>query len=270
MEFLNKCIKFLSSALCLPCPTKLQMAVLAGMVGTSVSLYLLRIYMNGGRCMNTNRLDGKTVVITGSNSGIGKVTAIELASRGARVILACRNMEKGLAALKEIKEKSGSENVILMQLDLASKHSIEEFAHIFLAQEEHLHVLINNAGGFSYKKEKTEDGFEITMGVNYMGHFYLTKLLLDQPKKSAPSRIINVSSLAHKYCLKDFIDDLNMVNVEYTPFYAYANSKAANVMHAFELSRLLKDTGVTAYSLHPGSVAVETHKPKSTILRVSY
>ena len=125
-------------------------------------------------------MDGKTVIVTGANTGIGKETALDLAKRGARVIMACRDLKKGETALNDIVEKTGSKNVVLKQLDLASLKSIREFAEDINKNEPRLHVLVNNAGILgSSKRTMTGDGFEMTMGVNHLGHFLLTDLLLD-------------------------------------------------------------------------------------------
>ncbi|XP_039881624.1 retinol dehydrogenase 13-like isoform X4 [Simochromis diagramma] len=163
-----------------------------------VGLFGLKKWMAGGVCHSKARLDGKTVLITGANTGIGKETAVDMARRGARVILACRDMERANKAAEEVKKRSGNDSVIVRKLDLASLQSIRQLAKDILASEERLDVLINNAGIMSCPKWKTEDGFEMQFGVNHLGHFLLTNCLLDLLKKSAPSRIVNVSSLAHE------------------------------------------------------------------------
>ncbi|XP_031603285.1 retinol dehydrogenase 13-like isoform X2 [Oreochromis aureus] len=163
-----------------------------------VGLFGLKKWIAGGVCHSKARLDGKTVLITGANTGIGKETAVDMARRGARVILACRDMEKANKAAEEVKKRSGNDSVIVRKLDLASLQSIRQLAKDVLASEERLDVLINNAGIMSCPKWKTEDGFEMQFGVNHLGHFLLTNCLLDLLKKSSPSRIVNVSSLAHE------------------------------------------------------------------------
>ncbi|XP_016403140.1 retinol dehydrogenase 11-like, partial [Sinocyclocheilus rhinocerous] len=145
------------------------------------------------------RLDGKTVIITGANTGIGKETAIDLAKRGARIIMACRDMEKTDAALKEVKDASGNQDVVACRLDLADSKSIREFAENINKEEKQVNILINNAGVMVCPYGKTADGFEMQIGVNHMGHFLLTYLLLDLIKRSSPARIINVSSMAHQW-----------------------------------------------------------------------
>ncbi|XP_029385171.1 retinol dehydrogenase 12, like [Echeneis naucrates] len=200
-------------------------------------------------------LDGKTVVITGGNTGIGKETAIDLAKRGAKVIIACRDMEKAQAAVKDIIEVSGNENVLCMKLDLADSKSIREFAEAVNKGEPKLNILINNAGVMVCPYGKTADGFEMQIGVNHMGHFLLTYLLLDLIKKSAPARIINVSSLAHSWSSID-LDDINSEK-GYNKNKAYSQSKLANVLFTRSLAKRLEGTGVTTYSLHPGVIQTE-------------
>lgn len=204
---------------------------------------------------STQRLDGKTVVITGANTGIGKETAIDLAKRGARVIMACRDMEKGQAALKEVIESSANDNVTCMKLNLSDTKSIREFADNINNGEEKLHILLNNAGVMLCPYGKTEDGFEVQIGVNHMGHFLLTYLLLDLIKKSAPARIINVSSMAHQFGSIN-LEDINSEK-SYDKNGAYAQSKLANILFTRSLTKRLEGTGVTTYCLHPGVVQTD-------------
>ncbi|XP_066504473.1 retinol dehydrogenase 13 isoform X4 [Hoplias malabaricus] len=163
-----------------------------------VGILVLRRWKAGGVCHSTTHLDGKTVLITGANTGIGKETALDMAKRGARVILACRDLDKAHAAAEEIRKKSGNGNVTVKKLDLASLRSVRNFAREIQEKEDRLDILINNAGIMMCPKWKTEDGFEMQFGVNHLGHFLLTNLLLDQLKRSTPSRIVNVSSRAHE------------------------------------------------------------------------
>lgn len=202
------------------------------------------------------KLEGKVVVITGANTGIGKETAIDLAKRGAeKVIIACRDMEKANAAVKDIIESSGNENVVCMKLDLSDSKSIREFAEAINKDEPKLNILINNAGVMVCPFGKTADGFEMQIGVNHLGHFLLTYLLLDLIKKSAPARIINVSSMAHSWGSIN-LEDLNSEK-HYDKNKAYAQSKLANVLFTRSLAKRLEGTGVTTYSLHPGVVQTE-------------
>uniref|UniRef100_A0A8C4WZ16 NADP-retinol dehydrogenase n=1 Tax=Eptatretus burgeri TaxID=7764 RepID=A0A8C4WZ16_EPTBU len=214
-----------------------------------------RRYFAGGVCTSLARLDGKTVIVTGANTGIGKETARDLAKRGARVILACRNLDKAEAAAAEIYAGSSNKNVVVRKLDLASTASIHEFATRINKEESALHILINNAGVMLTPYWKTENGFEMQFGVNYLGHFLLTYLLLDLLKRSAPARIINVSSGAHNLAKINF-DDLQSEK-SYSRGRAYCQSKLANLLFTRELARRLQGTNVTVNAVHPGVVNTE-------------
>ncbi|XP_077139049.1 retinol dehydrogenase 13 isoform X2 [Ranitomeya variabilis] len=229
----------------------------ASMVGTAIGAsVLLKDYVGGGPCPSKVKIEGKTVIVTGANTGIGKETALELANRGGRIIMACRDMGKCEDAAREIRGKTLNHNVFAKHLDLASTKSIKEFAKDILREEEHLDILINNAAVMRCPHWKTEDGFEMQFGVNHLGHFLLTNLLLDRLKESGPSRIINVSSLAHIAGEIDF-DDLNWEKKKYNTKAAYCQSKLANVLFTNELAKRLQGTGVTANSLHPGVADTE-------------
>ena len=199
-------------------------------------------------------LSGRIFIVTGANSGSGFATSEQLARQGARVIGACRRIEAGKEAFADLEGIRGS--VEIMELDLASLASVRRFAEAFLAKYDRLDGLVNNAGVMYPPKGKTEDGFETQFGINHLGHFLLTELLLDRLKASAPSRIVCVSSVAHAgmggiYGEIDF-DDLNFDKREYNARVAYAQSKLANVLHALDLARRLEGTGVSAFSVHPG------------------
>ncbi|GAA6217715.1 retinol dehydrogenase 12-like [Lates japonicus] len=215
----------------------------------------LRRWLAGGVCRSKVRLEGKTVVITGANTGIGKETALDMAKRGARVILACRDMTRARIAADEIRQTSGNGNVVVKKLDLASLQSVRDFAKDIQENEERLDILINNAGVMMCPKWKTEDGFEMQFGVNHLGHFLLTNCLLDQLKKSAPSRIVIVSSLAHEKGQIHF-DDINL-DKDYDRVKSYRQSKLANVLFCRELATRLQGTGVTTYCLHPGVIRTD-------------
>nr|XP_010974909.2 retinol dehydrogenase 11 [Camelus dromedarius] len=212
----------------------------------------IRKMLSSGVCTSTVQLPGKVAVVTGANTGIGKETAKELAKRGARVYLACRDVQKGELVAREIQTMTGNQEVLARKLDLADTKSIRTFAEGFLAEEKHLHILINNAGVMMCPYSKTADGFEMHMGVNHLGHFLLTHLLLEKLKESAPSRVVNVSSLAHH------LGRIHFHNLQGEKFYnaglAYCHSKLANILFTKELARRLKGSGVTAYSVHPGTV----------------
>jgi NAD(P)-dependent dehydrogenase (short-subunit alcohol dehydrogenase family) len=196
-----------------------------------------------------------TALITGANAGIGKETAVALARDGMDVVATSRDRARGAAALAEIRARSGSDRVEMMDLDLADFTSIRRFAEAFLDGHQRLDVLVNNAGLVQTSRTETTDGFETTFGVNHLGHFLLTQLLLDRIKESAPARIVVVSSHAHKSARKglDF-DDLQSEH-GYSAFRVYGKTKLANIYFTRELARRLDGTGVTANALHPGYVA---------------
>lgn len=203
-------------------------------------------------------LQGKTVIITGGNAGIGRQTAIDLAQRGARVIIACRNENKAKAALQEIRKKSGSSNVHYYHLELSDQESIRKFAKKFLEEEPRLDILINNAGIGITQGKRTKQDFDMTFGVNHFGHFLLTMLLLERLKKCTPSRIVTVASLAHTHVLPGHMEftpgALNASSVRYPGLIGYDRSKLANILFTKQLSERLQGTDVTACCLHPGLV----------------
>ncbi|MSO78614.1 MAG: SDR family oxidoreductase [Acidimicrobiia bacterium] len=200
-------------------------------------------------------MDTKVVLITGGNAGIGKETAVGLAQQGARVLITSRDAERGAGALAEIRDRSGSAAVEVVALDLADLASVRRCAAEVLQRTDRLDVLVDNAGLVMSRRTQTADGFETTFGVNHLGHFLLTNLLLDRLRASAPSRVVVVSSDAHKQARHglDF-DDLQSER-SYRPFVVYGKTKLANIYFARELARRLEGTGVTANSLHPGFVA---------------
>lgn len=199
-------------------------------------------------------LSGRIYVVTGANSGSGLATARQLASQGAHVVGACRRVDAGEEAFAGFGDVAGSAEV--MKLDLGSLASVRAFAEAFTHKFDRLDGLVNNAGVMAPPKGTTEDGFETQFGVNYLGHFLLTELLLDTLKASAPSRIVNVSSVAHvgwRGQVADIhFDDLNWEKREYNRTMAYGESKLAMVLHALYLARILEGTGVSVFSVHPG------------------
>ncbi len=209
-------------------------------------------------------MEGKRVLITGGNSGIGIVAAREMARQGAEVILACRESEKTAEALKTLNAVSKTE-VVNLPVELANLASVRSLAANFLEKYDRLDVLVNNAGLFPPKQKFTDDGFEMQIGVNHMAPFLLTNLLLDVLKASAPSRVVTVSSMLHK---KGEIDYDSFKGFEkYNSQAAYNQSKLANVMFAVELAKRLEGTGVTSNVLHPGAVATDIVRDLPWILR---
>ncbi len=202
--------------------------------------------------MIKNDMTGKVCLITGANAGIGKQTALGLARMHTTVVMVCRDGERGFTSQQAIKQQSGNDSIELMICDLASQNSIRRLASDFKERHDRLDVLINNAGVLLREHSLNEDGIENTFATNHLGYFLLTNLLLDVLKKSAPARIVNVASTAHKY------GKLNIgewvTGADYGAFSAYANSKLANVLFTYELARRIEGTGVTANCLHPGGV----------------
>ncbi|KAI8380319.1 putative oxidoreductase, partial [Blakeslea trispora] len=204
-------------------------------------------------------LSGKVAIITGSNSGIGKETALILASAGAKVIIPCRTLEKAKSAIKDIqKSESKSTDLIPMQLDLSDLSSVQLFANHFFQLNLPLHILIANAGVSGGPRRLTRDGFEIHFGVNHLGHFYLTSLLMDKLRQSAPSRVVVLSSGANRQFLSSKGLDFKNLNSEknYSATEAYSMSKLSNILFAKELQRRFDAEGsnVIVTSVHPGVV----------------
>ena len=209
-------------------------------------------------------MQGKRILITGANSGIGLVAAVELASMGAEIVLACRDSDKTAQAVAQINAAGGG-TAQNLPVDLASLDSVRELARAFQDRYGRLDVLINNAGTFPFKQQMTQDGFEMQIGVNHMAPFLLTNLLLDVLKASAPSRIVTVSSTLHKKGRIDF--DTFHGFEKYNAQAAYNQSKLANVLFAVELAKRLEGTGVTSNVLHPGAVATDIVRDVPWLMR---
>lgn len=205
--------------------------------------------------MKGTQMQGKVVLITGANTGIGRVTARELALQGAHVFLACRSREKTEAVLQEIASLSqGQAKAEYLPLDLGDLASVRRCAEMFLARDLPLHLLINNAG-LAGQRGMTASGFELAFGTCHVGHFLLTQLLLERLKASAPARIVVVASTAHRHAKTLDFDAVTRTSRTLTAFPEYAVAKLANILFAAELARRLEGTGVTTYALHPGVVA---------------
>ncbi len=196
-----------------------------------------------------------TILITGSTDGIGKAAAIELARSGARILVHGRNSKRAQAAVESITKESGSSTVEPVVADFASLKQVRQLAADVINRYKRLDVLVNNAGVLSNKRVMTEDGFELTFQVNHLAHVLLTHLLLDLLKSSAPSRIINVSSMVHGSARIEF-DNLQGER-KYSGYGAYGRSKLANLLFTYELAERLQGTGVTVNALHPGVIATK-------------
>ncbi|ASA19617.1 SDR family oxidoreductase [Paenibacillus donghaensis] len=216
----------------------------------------------------------KIVVVTGGNSGMGLATTIELARQGAKVIMVCRSRERGEAALASARLKSGSQQIELMLCDLASLESIRRFAADFIASYPVLDVLVNNAGVVSVKRQLTADGFELDLGVNHLGHFLLTDLLLEPLKGAEQGRVVVVASGAYKIGKMYYSDPT--LSRGYNPAKAYGRSKLANILFTRELAARLQGTRVTVNAVHPGAVGTnigvnrETGFGRSVLKLLSY
>ena len=217
---------------------------------------------------------GKIALVTGANSGMGLATTVELARKGAKVIMVCRNRQRGEEALAAAKQKSHSEDIELMLCDLASLESIRSFAEEFTRKYSILDILINNAGVVTIKRQLTKDGFEMDLGVNHLGHFLLTNLLLEPLKAAEQGRIVVVASGAYKIGALHYEDPT--LARRFNPAKAYARSKLANILFTKELAARLQGTRVTVNCVHPGAVGTnigvnrETGFGKSILKLLSY
>mgnify|MGYP002629248192 CR=1 FL=1 len=199
-------------------------------------------------------MQGMVCLVTGANVGVGLETARGLAQRGATVVLACRDRAKAQAAAEDIRASTGNQAVEVLDLDLASLASVRAAADRFLAQHDRLDVLVNNAGLILSGRSETVDGFETQLGVNHLGHFLLTNLLLDVLTRRAPARVVTLSSAGHALSLGLDFDDLMYTRRRYWDVRVYCDSKLANVLFTKELARRLDGTGVVAHAVHPGVV----------------
>jgi len=210
--------------------------------------------LEGRGKQSMSELAGRTFLVTGGNTGIGRATVTALAQRGGRVFLTARSTAKGAAAVAEIKAATGNDAVFFLPLDLADLDSVRSCASAFLARGEPLHVLVNNAG-VAGQRGLTRQGFELMFGVNHLGHFALTDALLDCLTASVPARVVTVSSDAHYSAKGIDFEALRRRTRGITGLHEYAVSKLCNVLFTQELARRVAGTGVTTYALHPGVVA---------------
>jgi len=199
-------------------------------------------------------LTGKTIIVTGGNSGLGFVSARTFAEKGAQVIIACRSANRGDVTKKQIEKACPTANVHVMEIDLMDLESIKDFTTRFKQKHDKLDVLLNNAGIMTVPYGLTKDGFESQLGTNHLGHFALTGLLLDLLKNTPQSRVVNVSSMAHKQGVMDFDNLLFKNGIGYTPMKAYGRSKLANLLFTYELQEFFdsKNINCIAVAAHPG------------------
>jgi retinol dehydrogenase 12 len=213
-----------------------------------------------------NDLANKMFIVTGANTGIGKVTAKELARAGAHVLLACRSPDKTAAVIDEIKRDTGNQNVEYLHLDLGDLSSVRACADAILARNVPIHGLINNAGQAG-ARGLTKDGFELTFGINHLGHYLFTRLLLDRIKQAGEARIVNVASASHYQAKGIDWSAMNKRTQTRTGMQEYAVSKLSNVLFTKELARRLEGTHVTTYAVHPGVVATDVWRQVPRPLR---
>ncbi|HEV8652081.1 MAG TPA: SDR family oxidoreductase [Actinomycetes bacterium] len=208
---------------------------------------------------------GRICLVTGATSGIGAVTAEELAGRGATVVMIGRSAERTAATVDRIRRRTGSSTVEHLLADLSAQRDVRQLADQFTARHDRLHVLVNNAGAVFIRRHLSPDGLELTFALNHLAYFLLTNLLLDRLKASAPARIVNVSSDAHQRARIDF-DDLQAER-SYSVA-VYGRSKLANLLFTYELARRLQGTGVTVNALHPGVVATRFGTNNGRVIRL--
>ncbi len=197
-------------------------------------------------------MKNKTVLITGANSGIGKATAMDLASKGAHIVMVCRNKEKAEIAKKEIIEKTKNNTIDIIIADISSLNDVRRAAKEFSQNHSKLDVLINNAGLIFGQRENSVDGIEATFATNHLGHFLLTHLLLDTIKNTAKARIIHLSSVAHTMAKPNWDDIENKKKYDFAR--VYAEAKLYTLMFSNELAKRLEGTGITSNAVHPGLV----------------
>src|SRR5215510_2351583 len=198
------------------------------------------------------QLEGRTVLVTGASSGIGRATALGLAAEGARLLLVGRTPERCEETLAEIRRRSGRDDSVMLRADLSSLKEVRRLAEEVLARTDRLDVLVNNAGVTLLRRETTVDGLEATFATNHLAYFLLTGLLLPRLRESAPARIVNVASDAHRFGRLD-LDDLQSER-RYAAMRVYGQSKTANILFTQELARRIAGSGVTANALHPGGI----------------
>jgi NAD(P)-dependent dehydrogenase (short-subunit alcohol dehydrogenase family) len=210
---------------------------------------------------------GRTAIITGANTGLGYETAAALAAKGAHVVLAVRNIEKGKEAARRIEQANPDASVGVQELDLTSLESIRSAADELRSKYDSIDLLINNAGVMFTPKSTTKDGFELQFGTNHLGHFALTNLLLDRVLAAPGSRVVTVSSIGHRFARRGIrFDDLQWEN-GYSRIGAYGQAKLANLLFTYELQRRLQGTNTIAVASHPGGSNTELMRNLPVVIR---
>lgn len=243
---------FISAASSLGFNLAVGTATVCGLTG----VYLFRRLAQGATCRSQAMLNGKTAIVTGANTGMGKQTALDLACRNARIIVACRNEESGRKAVREIVKLSNNNNVMFRKLDLASFASIRQFTDEIMNEEQQLDILVNNAGVFMLPLRRSVDGIEMHFAVNYLGHFLLTTLLLKHLEKAPSARIVNIAADIPAWINGINFEDINSEK-SYNRILAVIQSKQALLLFTKHLASTLKGTNVTVNSVHPGIVRNE-------------
>ena len=199
---------------------------------------------------------GKRAIVTGASGGLGEETARALASKGASVTIAARDIPKAEAAAARIKESTGNPNIDVGEIELSVPNSVRAFAADWLGKNDKLDLLINNAGVMACPLDRTKEGWEMQFGTNHFGHFLLTNLLMPAIRAAAPSRIVNLSSAAHRNSDVHF-DDIHFNNRDYDKWDSYGQSKTANILFSVELNKHLAASGITANAVHPGGIQTD-------------
>lgn len=234
-----------------------------------ILLVIVKLFykFSSGICKCEYKMLNRVVVITGSNTGIGFETAKDLARRGAKVILACRDQERGTTARDQIIKSTGNQNITFKPLDLASFKSVRAFADDLMKSESRLDVLINNAGTGNVGNFLTEDNLPFEAQVNHFSPFLLTSILLPLLKSSAPSRIVNISSIMHRIGKIDLEQFDKQAKTIWSRLRVYSDTKLANILFTRKLSRVLSGTGVTVNCLHPGAVNTDIFRNKDFVTK---
>jgi len=222
----------------------------------------------GANKMTSEAMNGKTILMTGATSGIGRAAFLALSFMNPHIVILARNMAKAKETIKEVADKTGNKELEVIHCDLTSLDTVRKAAGDFLASHDRLDVLANNAGIIAGRRILTHDGFESVFAVNHLSHFVLTNLLLGRLKASAPSRVVATSSYSQFRGHIDF-DDL-MAERSFRPFAAYGQSKLANTLFTFELARRLAESGVTANCFHPGTVRTNIGRGMGRVATIAY